>query len=150
MKINFTTEHKSRLQALFLILSFNLETLSGKYGANTFNPSDLLYNASITTLQGLNKSLKKDVEALVDLDEWSATAYQAKKAQKLKDWKEFVHLLIGYKKYLAQEIANRAKIRVERERKLIVLKSIKDEAEIKALGNLSIEDLNKKIAELEG
>lgn len=148
-KINFTVEHDKELKELFVKLSFAEEALEGKFGANNYTPSTLLYTASITTLQTLHKEIKKSVESLEDLDEWSATPYQVQKANRLKNWARFINLLIGYKKYQAQLASEDAKNRSEKARKLAVLKQLKDEAEIKKLGELSVEQLQAQIEELE-
>lgn len=147
--INFTQENETRLKTLFVELGFTGEVLSGKFGANAYTVWDMLHNLSVSTLRSLNKTLKKEVIALEEQDDWSVSQYQLQKAAKVRKWQEFVNLVIGYKLLAEEKAKESAKLRSEKERKLAVLKQLKDEAEIKALGKLSAEELQKQIEELE-
>lgn len=148
-KINFTQENEARLKVLFVELGFTGEVLSGKFGANAYTVWDMLHNLTVSTLKQLNTSLKKEVVALEEQDDWTVSQYQLAKAAKTRKWQEFVNLVVGYKLFNQEKAEEAIKVRAEKERKLSVLKQLKDEAEIKALGALSAEELQKQIDELE-
>lgn len=148
-KINFTTENLDRLKVLFVDLGFTGETISGKFGTNVYNVWDILHILSIQTLKSINANLKKEVVALEEQDDWTVSQYQLTKAAKTRKWQEFVNLTVGYKLSEEEKAAEIIKLRTDKERKLVVLKQLKDEAEIKALGALSAEELQKQIEELE-
>lgn len=107
----FNNEHLADLKSLYTELSFSGEVIDGQMGANKLTPYDILHNASITSLQGVYTRLKKNIEGKNDLDEWSMTAYQQKQIKMMENWKQFVHLMIGYKKYQAEHASNSEKKR---------------------------------------
>mgnify|MGYP001766808224 CR=1 FL=1 len=146
--INFTQENEKRLKELFLKLGFEGRTLPGKFGANSYNVLDLMHTISITTLQGLYKDLKKEVASLEETDEWSSGPAVSSKIELSTLWKEFVYLLIGYKKYQYEIISAAAEAKRNAANKLALLKRAKDAKELEEINSLSIEELNKQIAEL--
>ena len=143
--INFTEEHKSKLEALFLKLGFKGAVLAGKFGANNYNVIDILHNSTLQTLQGIHLSLKKDIASLEAQDEWSQDVTSSAKSQQLKDWGEYVNLVIGYKKFSTEQAEIAKQLRAEKAQKLAQLKAIKGMKEIEALNSLSLEDLEKEI-----
>ena len=147
MPINFTPEHESNLRILFLELGFTGEVLTGKFGANAYTVWDCIHNLQVSTLKQINSSLKKEIAALEDVDEWSTSNKQQYKANKLRKWQAFVSLCIGYK-LKKEETVKAAKemhdVAVER---ITMLKQIKNQAEIDELKKLSAEDLQKMIDE---
>lgn len=146
--INFTVEHKARLENLFLKLSFLGITLPGKFNANSFTPWELLNITQITTLQGLYTQLKKEVSSFDEVDSWSTTPQQSQKISILKDWSEFINLLIGYKKY---QFENEQLAKAERQKtieRLKILEKAKNIAELREVEKLSLEEINKRIEEL--
>lgn len=149
MKINFTSENEARLKALFVELGFTGLVLAGKFGANQYTVWDLLHNLNISTLRQLNKGLKTEISALEEQDEWSVNKAASIKASQTRKWAEFVNLVVGYKLYqneLAEEAARNKELK---QKKLALLKHIKDEKEIQTLGTLTLEELEAQIAELE-
>lgn len=110
-KINFTKEHQSRLEFLFLFLCFSIATIAGVFGANTYNPADLLYNSSLSTLRSMNITLKKKIEALETTDEWSMTDSTQRSLKEMKLWQEYINLLIGHKTKQYQDEKVSIKIR---------------------------------------
>ena len=110
--INFTAEHRDELNKLFLDLAFGGEMLSGKFGANTLSPYDILHHTSIGTLTSLRNQLKKEISAAeANDDEWSASETEQKQLSLKKKWATFIHLTIGYLKSKAEEAKNQDAIR---------------------------------------
>jgi chromosome segregation ATPase len=108
-KINFTPEHRERLNKLFLSLSFSGEVIQGKFGANTLSPYDLLQNTAINTLKSIHSQLKSEIDKEEkNTDEWTTSEHQQRVLNLKKKWGEFIHLMIGYKR-AEQEAAENAK-----------------------------------------
>lgn len=145
MKINFTQAHETELKALFLELGFSGEVLTGKFGANAYTVWDCIHNLQTNTLKELNKSLKKEIAALEDVDEWSTTNKQQIKADKMRKWQQFVSLCTGYRLFKEEEVEEAKKLRAEKAEKLALLKHVKSETEINELKKLSSEELQKQI-----
>ena len=101
-KINFTAENKSRLEELALKFLFNNLPIQGPLGT-VLRIEDLLHNTSINTLVSMNAHLKKSVSTLETLDEWTCTDADKWKLERTKENQELVNLLIGYKRYLAEQ-----------------------------------------------
>lgn len=101
-KINFTTENKTRLEALCLKFLFNNLPIQGPLGT-VLRIEDLLHNTSISTLTTMHTNLKKTVATLEDVDEWTSTDADKWKLERMKENLELVNLLIGYKRFLAEQ-----------------------------------------------
>lgn len=101
MKINFTSENKSRLEELALKFLFNNTTFTVSLGT-VMNVVDLLHNTAIKSLVYIYTSFKKEISTLEESDRWSMTDVENKKLADLKEKYEFIDLLIGYKKYCAE------------------------------------------------
>ena len=146
--ITFTEKHLETLKGLFLELGFSGATLPGKFGSNSYNVMDLLHNSSITTLQGLHVQLKKDISSLGDTDDWSGDSRIQTRVENLTKWKEFIHLIIGYKKSQAEqeELADAKK--KEMAKQLALLSKAKEGKELEEISKMSLEELNSKISEL--
>lgn len=121
-KTNFTAEHQSQLEKLFLKLSFKGAVLSGKFGANALTAYDVLQNTSMSTLKSLFTQLKTEVtKAEANEDDWTSSSYEQTQLNLKKDWKDFLHLVIGYKRLQSEKANNRAAVR-EMKAKLTELK----------------------------
>lgn len=101
-KINFTTENKSRLEELATKFLFGNLPIQGPMGTS-MRVEDLLHNTSVNSLVTMNSHLKKQIASMSDLDEWSCTDADTRKLEKLKETQELVSLVIGYKKWLAEQ-----------------------------------------------
>lgn len=108
-KINFTPEHMARLKELAIEMLFRGFIFKGTVGTS-LTVYDLIHNTSETTLIIFNGNLKKEIERVQTLDEWSMNDYQQKKLADTKETQEFINLLIGYKKNQAQLNADKAKL----------------------------------------
>ena len=101
-KINFTTENKSRLEELATKFLFGNLPIQGPIGTS-MRVEDLLHNTSVNSLVSMNAHLKKQIASMSDLDEWSCTDADTWKLERLKETQELVSLVIGYKKWLAEQ-----------------------------------------------
>ena len=101
-KINFTNENKSRLEELATKFLFGNLPIQGPIGMS-MRVGDLLHNTSISSLVSMNSHLKKQIASMSDLDEWSCTDADTWKLERLKETQELVSLVIGYKKWLAEQ-----------------------------------------------
>lgn len=108
-RINFTPEHEARLKQLAIIMLFDGITLKGTVGTE-LTVQDLLHNTTVNTLVMLNSNLKKEIERISGLDEWSMNDYQQRKLANTKELQEFTNLLIGYKKFQAEKQSAKAEI----------------------------------------
>lgn len=122
-KINFTKEHLARLQLLVVSAVFSGMRFTAKLGAE-YNVCDLMDTAQISTLEEINGKLKSSITKVESTDEWSLTNYQQEKLARLKKEQELLHLLIGYKKYKAQEKSARDAAKALRQR----IKELEEEA----------------------
>ena len=101
-KVNFTTENKSRLEELATKFLFGNLQIQGPIGTS-MRVEDLLHNTSVNSLVTMNSHLKKQIASMSDLDEWSCTDADTWKLERLKETQELVSLVIGYKKWLAEQ-----------------------------------------------
>ena len=101
-KVNFTTENKSRLEELATKFLFGNLPIQGPMGTS-MRVEDLLHNTNILSLVTMNSHLKKQIASMSDLDEWSCTDADTWKLERLKETQELVSLVIGYKKWLAEQ-----------------------------------------------
>ena len=101
-KVNFTTENKSRLEELATKFLFGNLPIQGPIGTS-MRVEDLLHNISVNSLVTMNSYLKKQIASMSDLDEWSCTDADTWKLERLKETQELVSLVIGYKKWLAEQ-----------------------------------------------
>lgn len=101
-KVNFTTENKSRLEELATKFLFGNLPIQGPIGTS-MRVEDLLHNTSVNSLVSMNAHLKKQIASMSDLDEWSCTDADIWKLERLKETQELVSLVIGYKKWLAEQ-----------------------------------------------
>jgi hypothetical protein len=101
-KVNFTAENKSRLEELATKFLFGNLPIQGPIGTS-MRVEDLLHNTSVNSLVTMNSHLKKQIASMSDLDEWSCTDADTWKLERLKETQELVSLVIGYKKWLAEQ-----------------------------------------------
>lgn len=96
MKINFTKDHMQRLLDLASEALFDRTTVSTKLG-QLLNIYELLHTTSISQLNEIKLSLAKRIEKQESADEWIDP--DNAKLQALKETKELVNLIIGWKRY---------------------------------------------------
>lgn len=97
-KINFTKEHYAKMSGLAFKMLVNNETIPSRMG-QPLNIVELMHTQTINTLNGIRLSIARQIEDLEKADEWVATDYQQEKLESLKNKKELVNLIIGWKRY---------------------------------------------------
>lgn len=140
-KINFTKEHFDKMCGGILEMVLKNTTISTKMGTS-LNILELLHTTTIGTLNSIRLSLSKQIETLENQDEWVAESTSQTKLESLKNMKETVNLIIGYKRYQLEkeETANK---RRELETKLSQLKESQKTPEDK------IKELENALSELD-
>lgn len=118
MKINFTKDHMSRLLDLADEALFDKTTVYTKLG-QPLNIYELLHTTSINQLNEIKSNLTKKIEKIEEQDEWVTP--DGDKLQAMKDTKELVNLIIGWKRYNL-ELAENARKKEELSKKLTELK----------------------------
>lgn len=118
MKINFTKDHMSRLLDLADEALFDKTTVYTKLG-QPLNIYELLHTTSINQLNEIKSNLTKKIEKIEEQDEWVTP--DGDKLQAMKDTKELVNLIIGWKRYNL-ELAENARKKEELTNKLTELK----------------------------
>lgn len=141
MKVNFTKEHFDRLQVLALNMLFKNEVINSKLG-QPMNIIDLLHLTTINTLNNLRIGLGKAIENLESQDEWVAGEETQAKLQVLKNQRELVNLIVGYKRYLYEQNKNE-ELKKELQKSLAALKESQKSPEDK------IKELEAQIAALD-
>ena len=118
MKINFTKQHMERLIDLADEMLFDNTAVTTNMG-QTLNICELLHTTSINQLTNIKTALAKKIEKLEAQDEWVAPDND--KLQSMKDTKELVNLIIGWKRYNL-ELDENARKKEELSKKLTELK----------------------------
>lgn len=118
MKINFTKEHEAKLDALAVkMLKENgvVRTVMGQ----SLNIVELMHTTSINQLNNIRTALLKAIQKKEEGDEWVETDTSA--LDQMKDTKELVNLIIGWKRKNLEIAENKAK-KAELTKKLAELK----------------------------
>lgn len=139
MKINFTKEHMQRLLDLADAALFDRATVTTKLG-QVLNIYELLHTTSINQLSEIKLSLAKKIEKAELADEWIDP--DNAKLQALKETKELVNLIIGWKRYNL-ELSENARKKEELTEKLNELKESQKTPEDR------IKELEAQLKELE-
>ncbi len=120
---NFTAEHRKELMDLAGEALVSGTTIGGSVGTQ-MNIYDLFHNTNITTLSRIHGNIKKEVTEIENLDEWSLSEHQQRKAARLKTVQRLVNLLIGFKKKQAEDANNKATAKELREQLTTLKKSL--------------------------
>lgn len=139
MKINFTKEHMQRLIELADEALFDRTTVYTKLG-QPLNIYELLHTTSINQLGEIKNNLAKKIEKIEEQDEWVAP--DGDKLQAMKDTKELVNLIVGWKRYNL-ELSENARKKEELTEKLTELKESQKTPEDR------IKDIEAQLKELE-
>lgn len=139
MKINFTKDHMSRLLDLADEALFDKTVVFTKLG-QPLNIYELLHTTSINQLNEIKSNLTKKIEKIEEADEWIAPDND--KLQSMKDTKELVNLIIGWKRYNL-ELQESARKKEELSAKLAELKESQKTPEDR------IKELEAQLKELE-
>lgn len=109
-KINFTKEHKAKLDALSLDALIQGTEFKGKMAQN-HTIYDLFHSCTLNTITQLHAALKKEANDIENMDEWSLTDYQQRRLKELQNKQEILNLLIGYKRNQAEVASAKEKLR---------------------------------------
>lgn len=139
MKINFTKDHMQRLLDLANVALFDRAVVTTKLG-QVLNIYELLHTTSINQLNEIKIGLAKKIEKVEAADEWIAPDND--KLQSMKDTKELVNLIIGWKRYNL-ELEENARKKKELSAKLTELKESQKTPEDR------IKELEAQLKELE-
>lgn len=139
MRINFTKDHMSRLLDLADAALFDKTVIFTKLG-QPLNIYELLHTTSINQLNEIKLSLAKKIEKAESADEWVAPDND--KLQSMKDAKELVNLIIGWKRYNLELTENKLK-KEELTKKLAELKESQKTPEDR------IKEIESQLKELE-
>lgn len=111
-KVNFTKEHYAKMKELAFGMLVNNEVVNTKLG-QPLTIVDLLHTQTINTLNNIRLAIGKQIEGIENQDEWTTSTYQQEKLEKLKQAKELVNLIIGWKRHnieLAEAKAKKAEL----------------------------------------
>lgn len=140
-KVNFTKEHLAKLKELAFAMLAQNGVIQTKFG-QALTIVDLMHTQTINTLNGIRVAIGKSIEALENKDEWVATDSTQADLAILKEKKELVNLIIGWKRYneyIKESIAAREQLKAQ----LTELKESQKTPEDK------IKELETKLAELD-
>lgn len=100
-KINFNKGHYDLMCEMALDMLLSNGVIQHKM--LTLDVTALLHTTTINTLNSIRLDLKKAIDNLENQDEWSTTELNQKKLAILKDKKELVNLIIGYKRWQEEQ-----------------------------------------------
>ena len=109
-KINFTKVHEEQLKNVAVELLFSGTSIKGLAGTQ-YTVFDMLHNVTVNTVVTMYTNLKKEIEKLEGLDEWSMNDYQQRKLAESKKMYDFLNLTIGWRKYQEQIANDKAQVR---------------------------------------
>lgn len=98
-KINFTKEHMARLKDLAVEMLFKNDYIVTNFGQQ-LSVVELLHCTTINSLTKIRLDLAKKIEQLENADEWVTTDREQVVLNEMKTRKDFVNLVIGYKRYM--------------------------------------------------
>lgn len=98
VKVRFTKEHYIKLLDLASRALMDNAVISTKMG-QPLNIVELLHTTTIGTLNDIRLALSKQIDKLESQDEWAAAESTQSTLESLKERKELVNLIIGYKRF---------------------------------------------------
>lgn len=139
-KINFTKEHFEKMKSMAVDMLLKNESVTTKMG-QVFNISELMHLTTVSTLNNIRLGLAKRIEDAENKDEWISNEADSKYLSTLRTHKELVNLIIGWKRYNAEQDSIKAE-RMVLEEELNKLKESQKTPEDK------IKELEEKINSL--
>ena len=106
VKINFNKEHETKLDALAIKMLKENGVVRTPMG-QVLNIVELMHTTSINQLNNIRTSLLKAIQKKEEGDEWIETDTSA--LDEMKDTKELVNLIIGWKRKNMEIAENKAK-----------------------------------------
>ena len=117
-KINFTKEHESKLDALAVKMLKENGVVRTSMG-QVLNIVELMHSVSINQLNNIRATLLKAIQKKEEGDEWIEADTTV--LDEMKETKDLVNLIIGWKRYNMEVSENKAK-KAELTKKLEELK----------------------------
>jgi seryl-tRNA synthetase len=140
MKVNFTSEHYAKMKELAFNMLISNQYVTTKLGV-TISVVDLMHTQTINTLNSIRIALSKQIEDLEKQDEWVASNSTQERLSSLKDKKELVNLIIGWKRYNLEV----EEIKKKREE---ITKQLNDLKESQKTPEDKIKELEEKLSNL--
>ena len=140
MKINFTKEHMQKLSELAIVMLFQNREIRNKIGT-PLSIVELLHTTSINQLNEIKSMLSKKIEQQESRDEWVDPDNE--KLAQLKEDKELVNLIVGWKRFNLEKAEN-ARKKAELTEKLAELKESTKTPEDR------IKEIEAELASIEG
>lgn len=137
--INFNKTHYDMMCEMLLEMLLNNETIQHKM--LTLDVVALVHTTTINTLISIRMDLKKTIALLENEDEWTSSEATQKKLSILKDKKELVNLVIGYKRWQEEQES------IKYARKLL-MEELEDLKESQKTPEDKIKELEDKLANL--
>lgn len=137
--INFNKTHYDMMCEMLLEMLLNNETIQHKM--LTLDVVALVHTTTINTLISIRMDLKKAIALLENEDEWTTSEATQKKLSTLKDKKELVNLVIGYKRWQEEQES------IKQTRKFL-MEELEDLKESQKTPEDKIKELEDKIANL--
>lgn len=136
--INFTEEHKKKLDELCLKALFEDTCIANKFG-NVYNICQLLTVVSINQLNEIKNKFSEKITKIEQGDEWVQA--DPEELEDLKFKKELLNLIIGYKRHKSEL----KEIEIKRNALLRTLETLE---ESQKTPEEKIKELKAQIAEL--
>jgi uncharacterized protein (UPF0216 family) len=138
MNTEFTADDRHRLEELYLQLSFQGQTFTGKFGANQLNPFEVLNFSTLTTIQNLFKEANTQVSILEgQTSRWKTNEANSQKLKLVKTWREFFELCEGFR--LDQEARDNEAVELDKLEAELVEKIASEESKNKTLEDYKAE-----------
>lgn len=101
-KINFTKEHFEKMKVYLIDMLLDNKVVIAGLGT-PLNVAELLHTTTINTLNNIRIGIEKQITKFEQQDEWIADNVDQIKLQELKETKEAINLIIGYRRYLLEQ-----------------------------------------------
>lgn len=102
MTINFTKEHKERMEELALDMLLRNVSVTTRMG-QVLNIHELLHTTTVSTLNNIRLDLAKKIENAENKDEWVSSSADSQYLDLMRKQKELVNLIIGWKRYTLEQ-----------------------------------------------
>lgn len=107
--INFTSEQRTRLQALIGELTFSGETFAGKFGSTQYTPWDFINTCTANVCETAYNAAKRTRAAAEKDDPWATDSTDSERIAQLQRWEDFLFLVWGYNRWKLEDKIRQAK-----------------------------------------
>lgn len=101
-RINFTKEHFEKMKAYLIDMLLDNKVVIAGLGT-PLNVAELLHTTTINTLNNIRVGIEKQITKFEQQDEWIADNVDQIRLQELKETKEAINLIIGYRRHLLEQ-----------------------------------------------